>query len=50
MASTNPAKVLGSYDEIGSIEEGKRANLVFADKNFKIYTVILEGNVIAEEF
>ena len=42
-ASANPAKAIGMYDEIGSIEVGKKANLVLVDKDFNIDKVIFEG-------
>ncbi len=45
-ASTNPAKAIGLYDEIGSISEGKKANLVFVDDRFNVKKVMLEGNFI----
>ncbi|MCR4692832.1 MAG: amidohydrolase family protein [Firmicutes bacterium] len=44
-AATNPAKSMGMYDEIGSIEVGKKANLVIVDKDFNIDKVIFEGVV-----
>ncbi len=43
MASTNPAKAIGMYDEIGSIEEGKIADLVFVDDKFNVKQVMLNG-------
>lgn len=43
MASTNPARALGMDDEIGSIEVGKRADLVIVDDKFNIQKVILGG-------
>ena len=46
MASRNPAKVLGMYDDIGSIEEGKRANLVFVDDIFNVRRVMLNGKFV----
>ena len=46
MASRNPAKVLGMYDDIGSIEEGKRANLVFVDDVFNVNRVMLNGKFV----
>jgi len=46
MASLNPAKVIGMDREIGSIEVGKRADLVFVDGDFKIEKVILGGELI----
>jgi len=49
MASTNPAKVIGLYDELGSIEEGKNADLVFVDDKFNISKVMLGGNICYEE-
>lgn len=45
MAARNPARVLGMEQEIGTIEEGKRANLVFVDDMFHVDTVILGGQV-----
>ena len=45
-ASTNPAKAIGMDAEVGSIEVGKRANLVIADENFHLKTVIFEGGVV----
>ena len=45
MASTNPAKVLGMDDEIGSIEKGKIADLVFVDDRFNVKKVMLSGMV-----
>ena len=46
-ASTNSARALGLYDSLGSVEPGKKANLVFADDSFTIRKVIFEGNEIA---
>jgi N-acetylglucosamine-6-phosphate deacetylase len=45
MASTNPARVLGMEDEIGSIEKGKIADLVFVDDRFHVQKVMLAGKV-----
>ena len=45
-ASTNPARAVGMDDEIGSVECGKKANLVFVDDKYKIKKVMLEGNLI----
>jgi len=45
MASRNPARVIGLEDEIGTIEAGKRANLVFVDDVFNVKKVILGGKV-----
>ena len=45
MASTNPAKAVGLYDELGSIDVGKRADLVFVDDMFNVKKVMLGGNM-----
>ncbi len=44
MAARNPARVIGMDDEIGTIEVGKKANLVFVDDLFHVQKVMLEGN------
>ncbi len=46
MASRNPARVIGMEDEIGTIEVGKKANLVFVDDMFHVDTVMLEGTIL----
>ncbi len=43
MASLNPAKVLKMDDQIGSIEVGKKADLVFVDDRFNVKQVIIGG-------
>lgn len=43
MASLNPAKVLGIDDEVGTIEEGKRADLVVLDDDMQIDKVFCRG-------
>ena len=45
-ASLNPARLLGLDDQIGSIEEGKKANLILIDDAVNIHTVILEGETL----
>lgn len=45
LASRNPARVIGMDDEIGTIEVGKKANLVIVDDMFNVDTVILEGQI-----
>ena len=45
MASLNPAKVIGMDDEIGSIEVGKVADLVFVDDKFNVKQVMLGGKL-----
>lgn len=46
MASRNPARVLGMDSQIGTIETGKKANLVFVDDQFNVLQVMLEGTLI----
>ena len=45
MASRNPARAIGLDEEIGTIEPGKRADLVFVDDVFNVKKVILGGKV-----
>lgn len=45
MASTNPARAIGMDDEIGSIEVGKKADLVFVDDKFNVQRVLLGGGI-----
>ena len=45
-ASANPAKALGLYDQMGSIKEGKLANLVIVDNDVNVYETIREGKII----
>lgn len=40
-ATINPARSLGIDDEYGTIEPGKRAQLVFLDENLEVYAVWL---------
>ena len=46
MASTNPSKVVGMYDEIGSIAPGKDADLVFVSDCFEVKRVLVAGEVV----
>ena len=46
-ATANPAKNLGVYDKMGSIKEGKLANLAILDKNtFEILMTIRNGEIV----
>jgi N-acetylglucosamine-6-phosphate deacetylase len=46
MASYMPAKLLGIDDIKGSIEPGKKADLILVDDLMKIYEVWLDGQMI----
>ncbi|MBO6242360.1 MAG: N-acetylglucosamine-6-phosphate deacetylase [Butyrivibrio sp.] len=45
-ATYNPAKVLGVSDNLGSISEGKQADLLVLDKDLKLIHVIKKGKLI----
>ncbi len=47
MASLNPARLLGLDGELGSLEPGKRANLILIDDTVRISAVILAGETVA---
>lgn len=44
-ASLNPAKVIGADGEIGSLEVGKRADIIIADDKFKIDVTVIDGEI-----
>ena len=46
MASLNPARLLGIEGEYGSIEVGKRADLVALDHDFNVRATIIGGRII----
>ena len=46
MASLNPARLLGIDDDCGSIQEGKRADLVALDKTRNLRLTIASGHVV----
>lgn len=45
-ATKNPALNLGVYDKLGSIKEGKIADLTVLDKDFNVLMTIREGKII----
>jgi N-acetylglucosamine-6-phosphate deacetylase len=47
MASLNPARLLGLDDDFGSIEEGKRADLVAVDEERNVRLTIIDGRVVS---
>ena len=46
ISSTNPARLLGIEDECGSIEEGKRADLVALDNEGNVRFTMVGGEVV----
>ena len=46
LASRNPARAIGMDHEIGTIEKGKKADLVFCDDVFNVKQVMLNGKLI----
>lgn len=49
MATLNPARLLGIEDRVGSLEEGKKANLILIDDMIHVEKVFLEGQLVAEQ-
>ena len=49
MATQNPARELGLYNDYGSIEVGKRADFVLFDDELNILATIINGKKIYEE-
>ncbi len=45
-ASVNPAKSIGIYHEVGSLEEGKEADILLIDKELNLVKVIHGGVVV----
>jgi N-acetylglucosamine-6-phosphate deacetylase len=46
MAATNPARLLGIDQECGSIEEGKRADLVALDREGQVVLTLVGGQIV----
>lgn len=44
----NPARLMGMYDRIGSIGEGKQANLLFLDQENEIVSTMVGGSLCYE--
>lgn len=45
-ATAAPARLIGIYDKVGSIEVGKRANILVLDDEYSIKTVIFDGKTV----
>lgn len=45
-ATVTPAKVIGAFDRLGSLEPGKLANIVLMDPGLNIHQVFLKGTPI----
>lgn len=45
MAALNPARLLGIEDDCGTIEEGKRADLVVLNDDYQVRLTILNGRI-----
>ena len=48
MATLNPARAVGIDREVGSLEVGKRANLIIIDDTAKVSRVFLDGELVCE--
>ncbi len=46
MASLNPARLLGLEKELGSLEVGKRADLVVFDETFTVHLTMVDGATV----
>lgn len=46
MVTSTPAKTIGEYDLLGSIDKGKKASLVIMDKDLNIIETIVKGKTV----
>lgn len=46
-AAVNPAQVLGIYDEVGSLDVGKLANVAVLNSDLSLKAVLLRGKVVS---
>ena len=46
LLTENPAKLIGVYDRIGSIEEGKEADVVVLDKDCQVIRTYSKGKEV----
>lgn len=49
MAATNPARLMGIDDRVGSIERGKAADLILFDDRFRLHSVWIGGKQLKVE-
>jgi imidazolonepropionase-like amidohydrolase len=49
MATLNPARLLGIEDQVGSLEPGKKANLIIIDDMIHVDAVFLDGRLVAKD-
>ena len=45
-AAVNPARVLGIYDRVGSLDTGKDANVAVLDRNLELKAVLFRGQTV----
>lgn len=45
-AAVNPAKAIGVYDEYGSLDTGKKANILVLNPDFSLKAVIFNGEIV----
>jgi N-acetylglucosamine-6-phosphate deacetylase len=48
MATANPAKMLGIYETVGTLDIGKRANILIIDDEIRVKKVFLDGELMVE--
>jgi len=49
MATANPAKMLGIYDTVGTLDVGKRANLLIINDEVRVEKVFLDGELMVDK-
>ena len=48
MGSLNAARLMGIDDEVGSLEVGKRANILLMDDMIQIKQIYFDGDLVVE--
>jgi len=46
MASLNPARVIGMAEQFGSLQPGRKADLVVMDENLEVYLTMVNGEIV----